>query len=236
VFCLQEHTKMNKTEETIKLTLLEKGGLKQDVFEQIEEVFSWLKFIVKDLSVSLKKDVQGKDSRVEINFKEINKNEFQLTCGGDILLFQKHSNVFKFDTSHALWQTGYLKDDESNGFCGMIYMHNFLKDSLKFKRQHDLGYLVGRMFVNKEKHFFLEGKKQLGFLYNNFSTEVLSKEKLKEVVLSTISFVLAFDLFIPPYSEMNELAVYQLIEMRQNQSVKTAKRLGFKFSDEMDVI
>jgi hypothetical protein len=32
------------------------------------------------------------------------------------------------------------------------------------------------------------------------------------------------------------LAVYQLIEMRQNQSVKTAKRLGFKFSDEMDVI
>lgn len=227
---------MNEAEKSIKQTLLEKGGLKQDVFEHIEEVFSWLKIIVKELSVSLKKEVQGKDNRVEINFKEISKNEFQLTCAGDILVFQKHSNVFKFDTSHALWQTGYLKNDESNGYCGMIYMYNFLKDSLRYKRQHDLGYLVGRMFVNKEKHFFLEGKRQLGFLYNNFTTEVLTQEKLKEVVLSTISFVLAFDLFIPPYSEMNELSVYQLTEMRQNQSVKTGKRLGFKFSDELDAI
>lgn len=234
--CLQELIDMTKNQELIQQVLLEKGGMKQDVFETSKEIFGWLKEIVKELAVQLTKTVVSKDSRIEISVKEIGDNEIHLICAGDILVFQAHSNVFKFEPSHALWQTGYLKEDANRAFCGMIYMYNFLADSIKYKRHNDLGYLVGRMFVNHEKHFFVEGKRRLGFLYNNFGTEVLTKEALKEVLLSTILYTLDFDLFMPPYSEMSELSVYQLNELRDFQSVKTGKRLGFKFSADTDEI
>ena len=34
-------------------------------------------------------------------------------------------------------------------FCGIINIYNFLSDSFKYNRESDLGYLVGRIFINK---------------------------------------------------------------------------------------
>ena len=42
-------------------------------------------------------------------------------------------------------------------YCGVINMYNFLSDSFKYNRENDLGYLIGRMFINKE-NTFVEGK------------------------------------------------------------------------------
>lgn len=235
---MQEPIKMNanETQKIIVDTLLDKGGLKQDVFSHIKEVFGWVKTEVKTLVETLTEQVKQQDKRIEIRFKEINSSEFHLFLAGDVLVFHMHSNIFKFDSSHPILSTGYLKEDDSRAYCGMIYVYNFLADSLKYKRHNDLGYLVGRMFVNKDFHYFMEGKRQLGFLYNNFSSEVLTQQKIKEVLMSAILFTLDFDLFMPPYQEMSQLSVYQLNEMREYNSVKTGKRLGFQFKADDDKI
>ena len=55
----------------------------------------------------------------------------------------------------------------------MINIYNFLADSFKYNRLNDVGYLVGRVFLNKDLHYFVEGKRQLGFLYNDFVNDKL---------------------------------------------------------------
>ena len=65
-----------------------------------------------------------------------------------------HTNTFSFDKSHQIWNSSYVKEDEYKAYCGVINVYNFLSDSFKYNRANDLGYMIGRLFINKEKHFF----------------------------------------------------------------------------------
>lgn len=45
-------------------------------------------------------------------------------------------------------------------YCGLV-IYNFLSDSFrKFNRNADEGYLIGRIFINRERRYFVEGKQQ----------------------------------------------------------------------------
>mgnify|MGYP000262389747 FL=1 len=100
---------------------------------------------------------------------------------------------------------------------------------------HDSGYLVGRIFVNKDMHFYVEGKRQLGFLYNDFVNSKLDKKVLGDIVESAMMYTLDFDLYTPPYTNIKEVSVQEIKEMSQN-SIKTGKRLGFRFEADSDNI
>ena len=99
----------------------------------------------------------------------------------------------------------YLSENENRGYCGIINIYNFLNDSFKYNRSNDLGYLVGRIFVNFENHFMVEGKRQLGFLYNDFINNVLDKDQLKSIIQSSIIYCLDFDLLVPNYDLIKEV-------------------------------
>ncbi len=90
--------------------------------------------------------------------------------------------------------------------------------------------MIARLFVNKDKHFFIEGKRQLGFLYNDFENLVLDSTHIQDVIESSILYTLNFDLLVPPYDMVKELTINQKIEMQGIQSQQTGKRLGFRFS------
>jgi hypothetical protein len=147
-----------------------------------------------------------------------------------------HTNVFLFDSQHEVWNLSYAREDQSRGFCGLINIYNFLADSIQFRRSNDVGYLVGRLFLNKDRHFMVEGKRQMGFLYNNFSTDVLEKQKLRQVVLSAILYCLNFDLLTPPYETVQETTFNQITENAQTIKAVTGKRLGFRFHRDEDQI
>ena len=68
----------------------------------------------------------------------------------------------------------------------------FLADSLKYNRTEDLGYLVCRIFINRENHFFIESKGSIGIKYSMFSFEPINKEQLIEVVNELIIFAISF--------------------------------------------
>ena len=118
----------------------------------------------------------------------------------------------------------------------MINVYNFLNDSFRYSRTNDLGYLIGRVFVNKENHYFLEGKRQLGFLYHDFPNKIIDKQALRNIVESAIIYALDFDLFTPPFDEMQEVSVSQILEASENMRIKTGKRLGFRFQADNDQI
>ena len=111
----------------------------------------------------------------------------------------------------------------------MVNIYNFLSDSFKFDRERDLGYLVARLFLNKDGHFFLQGKRQLGFLYNDLPNDVLDRSRLVEVTRSVVLYVLDFDLLAPPYDQVNQVTVEEMKQLNANSLLSTGKRLGFRF-------
>lgn len=216
--------------------LKEKASLKQDVFHKNIKVFEDLKNIVKEMATELKHEAEKIDKRVVIDYKEVGPHEIELKVAGDVLFFHMHTNVFEFDKSHPMWKTSYVRDNPARSYCGMIYIYNFLADSLKYNRMHDVGYTIARIFVNNELHYFVDGKRQLGFLYNDFGSKQITKQTLKNIIESSIIYALDFDLFTPPFNEMQEVSVSQILEASENTRIKTGKRLGFRFQADSDQI
>lgn len=207
-----------------------KSVLKRDVFELTRERFALLQLQVRTIASELKKDVYGFDKRLEIEFKELGDYYCQITIAGDVLLFSMHTNVFMFDENSNYWKSSYLSDDFSRGFCGTIQVYNFLADSFRFNRQNDSGYLLARIFVNKENHFFVEGKKKLGYLFNDFVNSELTTDCMRKIILSIILYTLNFDLFTPEYKTVEEVTVRDVSREKDWISLKTGKRLGFQMS------
>src|SRR5688572_6828286 len=191
--------KIDESNEMIKQVLLTKSSMKQDVYARTRHHFDELKVVLKTLCDHFRKEVASKDPRLRIEFVDKGEFEAHVFIASDVLIFQMHTNVFQFDLDNSLWRTQYLKEDGNRGYCGIINVYNFLADSFHYKRAGDLGYLIGRIFINREDHFMVEGKRQLGFLYNNFINEKLDNHRLMEVAQSIILYAIDFDLFTPHY-------------------------------------
>ena len=225
-----------KNQDLLFNLIKDKGVLKQDVFSNIILNFKVLKNVLKEIGDDLSDRMSNLDDRVIIEYKDSGEFEAQLRVAGDLLIFQMHSNVFKFNLENSLWKSSYLSENPNRGFCGLINVYNFLNDSFKYNRSNDLGYLIGRIFINHENHFMVQGKRQLGFLYNDFINAVIDKEKLKSIVQSAILYSLDFDLLVPSYDLVNQVSVNQVKQVGDDLKLRTAKRLGFVFKNNNDEI
>jgi hypothetical protein len=209
-----------------------KASFKQEIYRNTLSAFSEFKQSAKSLIEDLIGEMSQFDKDVSIEFIEKGTFEFSLKIGGDILLFQMHTNVFDFPQSHSLFKTSYVKENRNRSYCGMINIYNFLSDSMKYHRYEDSGYLIGRVFINAENHFFVEGRQKLNFIHNDFINEEINPEAIHDVIKQSILYSMGFDLFTPPYKEVQEVRVGQLMHESSKMQVKTAKRMGYKFSFE----
>jgi len=140
-----------------------------------------------------------------------------------------HSNIFEFSRYHEIMNTPYINEDKERSYSGIISIYNFLSDSFKYNRLNDAGYMIGRMFVNKENHYYIEGKREIAMIYNNFSSSKFTSQSAFEIVKASILYSVNFDLLTPPYDEVKIINVADMQEWINNVRVKTAKRLGFQF-------
>ncbi len=223
-----------KQKQTILQLLAEKSVMKQDVYSHTSDVFGDLRNVIKDTAESLSHEISKVDKRINIFLKEISLQALQLKIAGDILDFEMHSNVFEFERSHPMFKTSYIKNNESNSFCGIISIYNFLADSFKYNRSNDVGYLIGRIFINREKKFFLETKTQIGYKYNSFSLEPISKQDLIDIINELIIYAITFDLFTPPFDAVRQVTVYEIQEKSSSAALRTGKRLGYMGSQGSD--
>lgn len=221
--------------ELILQLLKEKSSVKQDIVAQTDIAFDAFKQQAKGISETLANEVRYFDKRLKIEFTEKGNFMFHLRFAGDTLIFYRHSNVFEFDKSHQLWKTGYVQEDNMRAYCGIINIFNFLTDSLLYNRQADRGYLVARIFINKDGHCYVEGKRQLSFLYNDFANQPFDTATAKSIIESAMLYSLDFDLYTPPYDNIKEIGVNDILEQNTNLNIATAKRLGFRFQADDDI-
>lgn len=150
----------------------------------------------------------------------------------DILIFQMHTDIFEFAADHPIWQNPYVQGDRENSYCGLINIYNFLSDSFKFNRNADEGYLIGRIFINRERRYFVEGKQQTSMRAAEFGKSEIGRDALIAILEEAIWFALNFDLLMPPYEDNKRVTVDQFNTKMDNSKFVTGKRLGYDFEVE----
>ncbi len=213
--------------EKIKDTLLLKSSTKQLAFRNTKDAFEIFKASVKAIVAELAPPIAEVDKHVEVSFIEKTPFEFHLKFSGDTLVFMMHTNVFDFNNEHFISKSKYVHQNKLREFCGLIQVYNFLSDSIKYNREADAGFLVGRFFINFENHFFLEGKKQLSFLFNDFEKQVFNAEFAHKIIVESINFALNFDLLVPNFDNMQFISLEQKNLMSYSSGMPTNKTLGF---------
>jgi len=218
----------NSREKIIKL-LSTKSVAKYEVYDKTMETFDLIKEHMKSFSQDLEKELENLEHEIPFSFHEKGKFEMEFKVAGDLLLATMHTNIFEFPKNHAVWQNSYVKDDPMRAYSGIISIYNFLADSFKYNRLNDVGYLIGRIFINKDKHFIVEGKRQLGFLFNDYATQIIDKKSIKTIMEAAIQYAIDFDLLVPPFSQVQTVSVQEMNNITSSFSLKTGKRLGFSY-------
>ncbi len=207
-----------------------KSVLKQKIFQNTSDTFVELKQVAKDFAEEAKKELKKNNiPQIKVEFFDKGQFEAELNFAGDTLVFIMHTNVFEFPREHSIMRSSYIKEDESRSYCGVIYVYNFLADSLKYNRENDIGYLVARIFINKDFHFVVEGKRQMDFLNNTFMNEPIDYPTLRQILETAVIYCLDFDLLLQPYDMIKEISVLQIFEYSSTMKIQTGKRLGFRF-------
>jgi hypothetical protein len=225
------------TDKEVRESLLEalviKSNVKQQAFENTLNTFLILKKVLKqlalDYSSKIKNDIPASSLPV---FKDRGSFEAEFQIAGDLLIFSMHSNVFEFDDKHPVWNTNYIKDDPLRSYCGTINIYNFLADSFKYNRVNDLGYLVARIFINKDNHFFVEGKRQSEEIVKDFAMDSVSPGLIRQILETAIQYSIEFDLLVPPYDQVKMATVEQMNQKMNFSKMITGKRLGFSYNSD----
>lgn len=225
-----------KCDSRILSLLNERASVKQEVSDIGAQQFNALKDVVGELAESLCADECDVHSSVKIDLKEKNEYEFQLFFGGDVLHFSRHSNVFKFEDNHRIWKLSYIKEDRSRAYFAVIHVYNFMADSLRLQRLNDQGLLLGRIFINREGHFFTEGSRQFSFIFNDLARQQCNKESLQRIAEAAIIYGLEFDLTVPPYQDVISASVKQVMAESMQREQYTSKKMGLGYYTRMKKI
>ena len=209
--------------------LNKKGQLIDLVYQNTLQSLNLIKKVLTDLMKEYGKKFPDGSKSIALVREDMGDFEVHLKFAGDVLVFSMHTNIFEFSRYHEVMSTAYIRQDKERSYCGIINIYNFLSDSFKYNRVNDIGYLIGRLFINKDRSYFIEGKREVGLLYNNFGQEVFDEAAARKLVESAILYAINFDLLTPPFDSVKEISLEEVKSMVDSYTLKTGKRLGFKF-------
>ncbi len=193
---------------------------------------SLIKQVLMKYERELKDIMLLNDPRIKVKYTDRGTFEAELKVADDVLIFIMHTNAFAFETNHPLNKSSYVSSNPNRAVCGMISVYNFMADAIKFERRGEVGQLLGRIFINSENHFFVEGKKQIGILFNNFNTDTISNDTLKKIIDQLLIIALDTEAIVPPIDAMSEITVHDALSYMIETSMYDGKKLGFKFRNQ----
>jgi len=212
--------------------LIEKDIVRNSVMNNSQVAFNLIKIRLRNLIEEMKLKPELRD---KVSYKESGNFEVQIQFIGEVLIFTLDNVMYNFDDNHYVHKLDYIKSNPTRGFCSIIKIYNFLSDSFVYNRFNDLGYMIGRLFINVDNHYFMEGKRQLGLLYNDFENTVLDESAISKIIESCLLYTLTFDSLVPLYDEVKVISVIQSLEQHGNAAIRTGKRLGFQFQTDSDI-
>ena len=86
------------------------------------------------------------------------------------------------------------------------------------------------MFINRERMFFVEGKRQTTMRAMSFGKAEIDREQLISILESAIYYAINFDLLTPPYEQCKRVTVDQFNNKFDSSTFTTGKRLNYEFN------
>lgn len=216
---------MAKSNKDIVALLRSKLDVSAVVKANVTQSFDQLAAVLQNLT----NEYNAQAGEPLFRFEKLSHNVLQLTADADTLVFMLYSDMFQFDRDHDVWKTDYMAEDPSRGFSGIISIYNFVTSSIKYNRDEDVGYLVARVFVNKERMYFVEGKRQRGTGHTSFGKRQIGEAEWRKIVETALRYSIEFDQLAPPYEHVIAMNVAMLNQNVVNTKYKANKRLGFTF-------
>ncbi|WP_299821129.1 hypothetical protein [uncultured Pontibacter sp.] len=213
--------------------LHQKSVTKQAIYRNTLNTFKKMKEVSQELVDDLTNRITEQDANVIIEYRNVNEHEFHIKFSGDLLVFVMHSNIITFPDDYEIMNNEYIDEDFRRRFFGHIMAYNFMADTIKYNRLDDPGYLVGRMLVNIENHFCIEGVKQLDLPNDeitNISKNVLTDSKIRIIVESAMVAAVNNDLMGQDISDIERITLKQKLE---NTHLTKPRKLGFQISPEL---
>ncbi|MFM7078879.1 MAG: hypothetical protein ACKOYC_03700 [Bacteroidota bacterium] len=216
-------------------SLSDKAVAKLEVGENAAWAFGLFKSQLRKLESEITDAASAIDKRIGVKFVERGPLDLEFRVSDDIIIFSLHTDAFTFDESHPIWKHSGMRAEHGKGYFGMISIYNFLTDSIKFNRVNDQGVLVARVFIDRHRNFFMEGKKQLGLIFNSPGTEVFADSSARRISETIIAHCLDFDIITPAFDQVRIISVQEMIEKSLSSVVSTGKRLGFRLQTDDDL-
>ncbi|GHB52028.1 hypothetical protein [Mongoliitalea lutea] len=198
--------------------------LKYEIYRHTLNLFNELEQTAHEISEELRAQAPDIDD-LRIGVKRINDYEFMFQIGGDTLVFILQSNISRLPEDSYLSKSKYLKSDAELQYFGQILIYNFLSDTILFNRLDDLGYLVGRLLLNKEKKFFFEGERKIVFNFPELKDNPMTEEKRRSLIEQLLMSALENDLLPPAFQDIMVISYHQKIE--HTSSMGNPKKIGF---------
>ena len=214
--------------EYIFSQLKEKASIKQLAYRNLKEVFSAMKVEGHRIALDLEKRIVEIDNSVSVEYEDLNEFEFRLKFGGDTLVFHMQSNIITFKDDFPLIQSPYIAEETSRKYFGHITIYNFLSDSIKYHRLQDPGYLIARILLNKEKHFFVEGVGQLNFLFQDLENNIATADWLRLIIEKAMAETIDRDLIGPKFPAIKSINLKQ--KESENFAAIRGQKIGFQMS------
>ena len=217
--------------DLITQALANKASKKQAIYRHTLTVFNRMKELASGLVDHLSARFAEIDPHVKITYKEVNEFEFHVKFSGDLLMFNMHTNVVTLPHENIIFKSPYVQEDPTRAYFGTIMVYNFMADSLKYNRVNDPGYLMARMMVNRDSHFYIEGVRQLAFLYPDIAKNKISDPLLQAYLENAILLAMDQDLFAPQFQKVQ---VIPLGHKLANQAQTTGNKVGFQMNYQRD--
>ncbi|WP_240676132.1 hypothetical protein [Botryobacter ruber] len=210
--------------------LQQKSATKQIIYRNTKETFERMKQISVEIVAELTDRITRQNADVVIEYRNVSEHEYHIKFSGDLLIFVMHSNIITFPDSYEIMRNKYVEKDFRRRFFGHIMAYNFMADTIKYNRLDDPGYLVGRMLVNIEKHFCIEGVKQMDLSYDQIAKNKVTDHILRIIVESAIIAAINNDLMGQDVSEIERITLKQKLD---NAQLTKPRKVGFMMNHEL---
>ncbi|MBR5651056.1 MAG: hypothetical protein IKW93_02405 [Bacteroidales bacterium] len=208
-------------EEMIRVNMLE-----HEVIYHTMKSFKML----RDAAKRIEEKFESKYPENNMGF-DVNKSSeyvFEVSFGSDVLAFICHPDVYCFPKNHETMRLPYVTENKSNSYCGVIEIYNFLSESFQLNKLDDSGALIGRVYVNREGHFYVEGVRELAGFLSRFGSEVFSIAAAEKIIESSIEVALHYDMFVPEISELTRISIDSFMAYRDKMMLRSGKKIGFE--------
>lgn len=206
--------------------LHQKSVTKQAIYRNTKATFDRMKEIAQDVVKKLTEKVTKQNADVVIEYTNISEFEFQVKFSGDLLIFIMHTNIITFPEDYELMRNDYIEEDFRRRFFGHIMAYNFMADTIKYNRLDDPGYLVGRMLINIDRHFVIEGVKELELPYDRIAQNVINNKTLRLIIESAMVAAVNNDLMGQDVSEIERITLKQ----KHENIITQPRKVGFQVS------